>query len=140
MRKLIQSSDSHFFVFLKVCLASSSPPTFHFVLVNSLHRIITNVSLQSTIRRIFCFMHVCTLLSFTSHYICPHAVSSGLVAEDRCGVLLLWRTPLYVLRHPQPGCPKYPCSSSHDTGKYANSYGKYSRIMKTGLYLIRINH
>ncbi|KPP76712.1 hypothetical protein Z043_103921 [Scleropages formosus] len=31
-------NNQHF----KVCLASSSPPTFHFVLVNSLHRIITN--------------------------------------------------------------------------------------------------
>lgn len=30
----------------QVCLASSSPSTFHFVLVNSLHRIITNVSLR----------------------------------------------------------------------------------------------
>lgn len=28
----------------QVCLASSSPSTFHFVLVHSLHRIITNVS------------------------------------------------------------------------------------------------
>lgn len=35
------------FLFLKVCLAASSPSTFHFVLVNSLHRIITNVSLQN---------------------------------------------------------------------------------------------
>uniref|UniRef100_A0A8C8CWI9 Neurofibromin n=1 Tax=Oncorhynchus tshawytscha TaxID=74940 RepID=A0A8C8CWI9_ONCTS len=33
-------NNQHF----KVCLASSSPSTFHFVLVNSLHRIITNVS------------------------------------------------------------------------------------------------
>lgn len=31
------------FFFWQVCLAPSSPPTFHFVLVNSLHRIITNV-------------------------------------------------------------------------------------------------
>ncbi|XP_067288572.1 neurofibromin isoform X3 [Pseudorasbora parva] len=30
----------------KVCLAPSSPPTFHFVLVNSLHRIITNSPLD----------------------------------------------------------------------------------------------
>src|SRR4029434_7701945 len=30
----------------QVCLASSSPPTFHFVLVHSLHRIITNVRLS----------------------------------------------------------------------------------------------
>ncbi|KAI1903671.1 hypothetical protein AGOR_G00029600 [Albula goreensis] len=35
-------NNQHF----KVCLASSSPPTFHFVLVNSLHRIITNSPLD----------------------------------------------------------------------------------------------
>lgn len=33
---------------LQVCLASSSPSTFHFVLVNSLHRIITNVSVRGS--------------------------------------------------------------------------------------------
>ncbi|XP_043910571.1 neurofibromin isoform X1 [Protopterus annectens] len=31
---------------LKICLASSSPTTFHYVLVNSLHRIITNSTLD----------------------------------------------------------------------------------------------
>uniref|UniRef100_A0AAY5LD07 Neurofibromin n=1 Tax=Esox lucius TaxID=8010 RepID=A0AAY5LD07_ESOLU len=35
-------NNQHF----KVCLASSSPSTFHFVLVNSLHRIITNSDLD----------------------------------------------------------------------------------------------
>ncbi|KAM4627329.1 neurofibromin isoform 7-T7 [Polymixia lowei] len=35
-------NNQHF----KVCLASSSPSTFHFVLVNSLHRIITNSHLD----------------------------------------------------------------------------------------------
>ncbi|XP_046876380.1 neurofibromin-like [Hypomesus transpacificus] len=41
----------------KVCLASSSPPTFHFVLVNSLHRIITNSPLDwwPKIDAVYCY-------------------------------------------------------------------------------------
>ncbi|XP_030632149.1 neurofibromin isoform X1 [Chanos chanos] len=46
-------NNQHF----KVCLASSSPPTFHFVLVNSLHRIITNSHLDwwPKIDAIYCY-------------------------------------------------------------------------------------
>ncbi|KAL0994193.1 hypothetical protein UPYG_G00119000 [Umbra pygmaea] len=46
-------NNQHF----KVCLASSSPPTFHFVLVNSLHRIITNSSLDwwPKIDAVYCY-------------------------------------------------------------------------------------
>ncbi|XP_010775457.1 neurofibromin-like, partial [Notothenia coriiceps] len=42
---------------LKVCLASSSPSTFHFVLVNSLHRIITNSHLDwwPKIEAVYCY-------------------------------------------------------------------------------------
>ncbi|XP_055063904.2 neurofibromin [Misgurnus anguillicaudatus] len=41
----------------KVCLASSSPPTFHLVLVNSLHRIITNSPLDwwPKIDTVYCY-------------------------------------------------------------------------------------
>ncbi|KAM9455573.1 neurofibromin-like isoform 1-T1 [Clarias gariepinus] len=41
----------------KVCLASSSPSTFHFVLVNSLHRIITNSTLDwwPKIDAVYCY-------------------------------------------------------------------------------------
>ncbi|KAG7470552.1 hypothetical protein MATL_G00115000 [Megalops atlanticus] len=41
----------------KVCLASSSPPIFHFVLVNSLHRIITNSPLDwwPKIDAVYCY-------------------------------------------------------------------------------------
>ncbi|XP_016125031.1 neurofibromin-like isoform X1 [Sinocyclocheilus grahami] len=41
----------------KVCLAPSSPPTFHFVLVNSLHRIITNSPLDwwPKIDTVYCY-------------------------------------------------------------------------------------
>uniref|UniRef100_A0A8C6WKC0 Neurofibromin n=1 Tax=Neogobius melanostomus TaxID=47308 RepID=A0A8C6WKC0_9GOBI len=41
----------------KVCLASSSPSTFHFVLVNSLHRIITNSHLDwwPKIDTVYCY-------------------------------------------------------------------------------------
>ncbi|KAG7483656.1 hypothetical protein MATL_G00040740 [Megalops atlanticus] len=46
-------NNQHF----KVCLASSSPPTFHFVLVNSLHRIITNSPLDwwPKIDAVYCY-------------------------------------------------------------------------------------
>uniref|UniRef100_A0A8C7TWK5 Neurofibromin n=1 Tax=Oncorhynchus mykiss TaxID=8022 RepID=A0A8C7TWK5_ONCMY len=46
-------NNQHF----KVCLASSSPSTFHFVLVNSLHRIITNSDLDwwSKIDAVYCY-------------------------------------------------------------------------------------
>uniref|UniRef100_A0A668AWN6 Neurofibromin 1 n=1 Tax=Myripristis murdjan TaxID=586833 RepID=A0A668AWN6_9TELE len=46
-------NNQHF----KVCLASSSPPTFHFVLVNSLHRIITNSHLDwwPKIDAVYCY-------------------------------------------------------------------------------------
>ncbi|KAG9265119.1 neurofibromin isoform X3 [Astyanax mexicanus] len=46
-------NNQHF----KVCLASSSPPTFHFVLVNSLHKIITNSHLDwwPKIDAIYCY-------------------------------------------------------------------------------------
>ncbi|XP_060800032.1 neurofibromin isoform X2 [Neoarius graeffei] len=46
-------NNQHF----KVCLASSSPPTFHFVLVNSLHKIITNSHLDwwPKIDTIYCY-------------------------------------------------------------------------------------
>ncbi|XP_039612599.1 neurofibromin isoform X2 [Polypterus senegalus] len=46
-------NNQHF----KVCLASSSPPTFHFVLVNSLHRIITNSALDwwPKIDAVYCY-------------------------------------------------------------------------------------
>uniref|UniRef100_H3BYU9 Neurofibromin n=1 Tax=Tetraodon nigroviridis TaxID=99883 RepID=H3BYU9_TETNG len=40
--RITPQNNQHF----KVCLASSSPSTFHFVLVNSLHRIITNSHLD----------------------------------------------------------------------------------------------
>lgn len=43
----------------QVCLASSSPPIFHLVLVNSLHRIITNVRATSLLylKEIKCPIH-----------------------------------------------------------------------------------
>ncbi|KAK1157570.1 neurofibromin isoform X3 [Acipenser oxyrinchus oxyrinchus] len=46
-------NNQHF----KVCLAPSSPPTFHFVLVNSLHRIITNSALDwwPKIDAVYCY-------------------------------------------------------------------------------------
>uniref|UniRef100_A0A8B9GUG7 Neurofibromin n=1 Tax=Astyanax mexicanus TaxID=7994 RepID=A0A8B9GUG7_ASTMX len=46
-------NNQHF----KVCLASSSPPTFHFVLMNSLHRIITNSPLDwwPKIDAVYCY-------------------------------------------------------------------------------------
>ncbi|KAI4887778.1 hypothetical protein NFI96_006548 [Prochilodus magdalenae] len=46
-------NNQHF----KVCLAPSSPPTFHFVLVNSLHRIITNSPLDwwPKIDAVYCY-------------------------------------------------------------------------------------
>ncbi|XP_068507377.1 neurofibromin isoform X8 [Syngnathus scovelli] len=46
-------NNQHF----KVCLASSSPSTFHFVLVNSLHRIITNSHLDwwPKIDAVYCY-------------------------------------------------------------------------------------
>ncbi|XP_069040596.1 neurofibromin isoform X3 [Lepisosteus oculatus] len=46
-------NNQHF----KVCLASTSPPTFHFVLVNSLHRIITNSPLDwwPKIDAVYCY-------------------------------------------------------------------------------------
>ncbi|XP_029025963.1 neurofibromin isoform X1 [Betta splendens] len=46
-------NNQHF----KVCLASSSPSTFHFVLVNSLHRIITNSDLDwwPKIDAVYCY-------------------------------------------------------------------------------------
>ncbi|KAK3531651.1 hypothetical protein QTP70_025966 [Hemibagrus guttatus] len=46
-------NNQHF----KVCLASTSPPTFHFVLVNSLHKIITNSHLDwwPKIDTIYCY-------------------------------------------------------------------------------------
>ncbi|XP_072548026.1 neurofibromin isoform X3 [Salminus brasiliensis] len=46
-------NNQHF----KVCLASTSPPTFHFVLVNSLHKIITNSHLDwwPKIDAIYCY-------------------------------------------------------------------------------------
>uniref|UniRef100_A0AAZ3PK72 Ras-GAP domain-containing protein n=1 Tax=Oncorhynchus tshawytscha TaxID=74940 RepID=A0AAZ3PK72_ONCTS len=46
-------NNQHF----KVCLASSSPPSFHFVLVNSLHRIITNSPLDwwPKIDAVYCY-------------------------------------------------------------------------------------
>uniref|UniRef100_A0A673WT45 Neurofibromin n=1 Tax=Salmo trutta TaxID=8032 RepID=A0A673WT45_SALTR len=46
-------NNQHF----KVCLASSSPPTFHFVLVNSLHKIITNSPLDwwPKIDAVYCY-------------------------------------------------------------------------------------
>uniref|UniRef100_A0A3B3H2P4 Neurofibromin 1b n=1 Tax=Oryzias latipes TaxID=8090 RepID=A0A3B3H2P4_ORYLA len=46
-------NNQHF----KVCLASSSPSTFHFVLVNSLHRIITNSHLDwwPKIDTVYCY-------------------------------------------------------------------------------------
>uniref|UniRef100_A0A4W5KLB6 Neurofibromin n=1 Tax=Hucho hucho TaxID=62062 RepID=A0A4W5KLB6_9TELE len=46
-------NNQHF----KVCLVSSSPPTFHFVLVNSLHRIITNSPLDwwPKIDAVYCY-------------------------------------------------------------------------------------
>ncbi|XP_072557475.1 neurofibromin isoform X1 [Paramormyrops kingsleyae] len=46
-------NNQHF----KVCLSSSSPPTFHFVLVNSLHRIITNSPLDwwPKIDAVYCY-------------------------------------------------------------------------------------
>ncbi|XP_023838675.1 neurofibromin isoform X2 [Salvelinus sp. IW2-2015] len=50
----INPHNNHHF---KVCLASSSPSTFHFVLVNSLHRIITNSDLDwwSKIDAVYCY-------------------------------------------------------------------------------------
>ncbi|CAB1316220.1 unnamed protein product, partial [Coregonus sp. 'balchen'] len=50
----INPHNNHHF---KVCLASSSPPTFHFVLVNSLHRIITNSPLDwwPKIDTVYCY-------------------------------------------------------------------------------------
>ncbi|XP_052323826.1 neurofibromin-like isoform X2 [Oncorhynchus keta] len=46
-------NNQHF----KVCLASASPSTFHFVLVNSLHRIITNSDLDwwPKIDAVYCY-------------------------------------------------------------------------------------
>ncbi|XP_048468774.1 neurofibromin isoform X1 [Rhincodon typus] len=46
-------NNNHF----KVCLASSSPPTFHYVLVNSLHRIITNSAVDwwPKIDAVYCY-------------------------------------------------------------------------------------
>lgn len=100
------------FCLLQVCLASSSPSTFHFVLVNSLHRIITNVSVRSSSPPVFdgtSSSHLSALLS----------VPPGLVAKDRRTVLLLWRASLYVLRHAQPGDPRrrHARAAAHDNSK-----------------------
>lgn len=63
--------------FLKVCLAASSPSTFHFVLVNSLHRIITNVSLQNfltsmTVSFYVMLCHVLCRVFFFSPFLQSH--------------------------------------------------------------------
>lgn len=97
-----------FLLFLQVCLASSSPSNFHFVLVNSLHRIITNVSPRGSSWAIHQFLWGRCI----SHPAALFSVPPGLVAKDRHTVLLLWRASLYVLRHAQPGDPRrrHTCS------------------------------
>ncbi|TRY54116.1 hypothetical protein DNTS_031164 [Danionella cerebrum] len=52
-----QSADVDLMIDCFVCLASTSPPTFHFVLVNSLHKIITNSHLDwwPKIDAIYCY-------------------------------------------------------------------------------------
>uniref|UniRef100_A0A8C1XDX5 Neurofibromin n=1 Tax=Cyprinus carpio TaxID=7962 RepID=A0A8C1XDX5_CYPCA len=63
-------NNQHF----KVCLASTSPPTFHFVLVNSLHKIITNVN--------FNVSHSCSLVqSLGAHP--PLRMTSSLTFKEK---------------------------------------------------------
>ncbi|KAL2095360.1 hypothetical protein ACEWY4_010079 [Coilia grayii] len=86
---------------LKVCLASSSPATFHFVLVHSLHRIITNSPLDwwPKIDAVYCYsgelrtMFAETLgritQSCTTHTHAPLKMTSSLTFKEKMSSLKL---------------------------------------------------
>uniref|UniRef100_A0A674CQW5 Neurofibromin 1 n=1 Tax=Salmo trutta TaxID=8032 RepID=A0A674CQW5_SALTR len=102
----INPHNNHHF---KVCLASSSPSTFHFVLVNSLHRIITNSDLDwwSKIDAVYCYSGELRLmfsdtLSRVMHGLHTHApqrmtpslsfkekMTTSLKFKERCLLLVL---------------------------------------------------
>uniref|UniRef100_A0A674CQY0 Neurofibromin 1 n=1 Tax=Salmo trutta TaxID=8032 RepID=A0A674CQY0_SALTR len=142
----INPHNNHHF---KVCLASSSPSTFHFVLVNSLHRIITNSDLDwwSKIDAVYCYSGELRLmfsdtLSRVMHGLHTHApqrMTPSLSFKEKMTTSLKFKeraTDFYTL----PSTCVYVCVSSlpllspiHNPGKQAQETQSSTAELIAGL-------